>query len=42
MLRDPLLPTEMVQSIEFQELAKLIADYQDLSRKLWDQVLSDA
>ena len=42
MLRDPLLPTEMVQGIEFHELAKLIADYQDLSRKIWDQVLSDA
>jgi len=42
MLRDPLLPPEMVQGVEYRELAAMIADYQDLSRKIWDRVLSEA
>jgi phenylacetic acid degradation operon negative regulatory protein len=42
MLKDPLLPVEMVESEEYLQLAGLIADYQDFSRRIWDRVLAEA
>jgi len=42
MLRDPLLPAEMVRGQDYRELAQIIAEYQDFSREIWNRVFSGA
>lgn len=38
-LHDPLLPPDVVGGVRLRELADAIADYQALSRRIWDGVL---
>jgi phenylacetic acid degradation operon negative regulatory protein len=40
-LRDPLLPSEIVTGLQLRELAQAIGEYQTVSRRIWDRVLSD-
>lgn len=41
-LRDPLLPPELVQGVGIRKVAKTVAAYQDASREIWNQALSAA
>jgi phenylacetic acid degradation operon negative regulatory protein len=40
-LRDPLLPSEIIGGVQFRELGQAIGEYQALSRKIWDGVMAD-
>ena len=40
-LRDPLLPPEIVKGLQLRELAHAIGEYQTVSRRIWDGVLSE-
>ena len=40
-LRDPLLPFEILAEAQLPELAKAIEEYQTRSRKIWNKIMSD-
>jgi len=40
-LRDPLLPPEIIGGVQIRELAQAIGEYQALSRNIWDGVMAD-
>lgn len=39
-LQDPLLPSEIIAGVQLRELAHAIGEYQTLSRKIWDKVIT--
>jgi hypothetical protein len=40
-LRDPLLPFEILAEAQLSTLVKAIDEYQTRSRKIWDKIMSD-
>ncbi|WP_084806510.1 hypothetical protein [Bradyrhizobium sp. NAS80.1] len=40
-MRDPLLPSEILKGPQLRELAQAIADYQNASKRIWDDLLND-